>query len=329
MSERKEKAGVKYFRISYVDTHIWKYPMYFESFIVVERGDEKLARKFYGGPVFTFERLPEKMRIEDLIVLFLSIDTYAARAFADRNREKLDLSYLQRRMDEEKLFAHASRARMDDYGVKVVKSLRVPRRVLMDIIKRNPANLFEPSAIHFHAKRIGKELQELGIEYILIGGSAICFSEYPVTTKGLDFVVLKFEELSEILKKERIKIERISHSLDRTRTSAIHSRFDEIPVDFLNPENFSENPVAFFEYAKKYRTKKMDFGRVAKPELVWYMRIVIPEWITYIDKILRDIKFGHRPDKLFQKVLAIARRDGREDEISKKILRLKREILLL
>ena len=41
-----------------------------------------------------------------------------------------------------------------------------------------------------------------------------------------------------------------------------------------------------------YRSAKGPNGNVARPEVVWYMRLVIPDWEIYVQKIMRDVRAG-------------------------------------
>jgi len=69
-------------------------------------------------------------------------------------------------------------------------------------------------------------------------------------------------------------------------------------VDFLNPNNYvskKHNGNEFITYVKQHRSfKKTETGElyIAKPEVVFYTRMVVPTWEGYINKCLRDLNVG-------------------------------------
>src|SRR4030067_1297752 len=69
-------------------------------------------------------------------------------------------------------------------------------------------------------------------------------------------------------------------------------------VDFLNPNNYvskKHNGNEFITYVKQHMSfKKTETGElyIAKPEVVFYTRMVVPTWEGYINKCLRDMNVG-------------------------------------
>ena len=91
-------------------------------------------------------------------------------------------------------------------------------------------------------------------------------------------------------------------------------------VEFINPKLFSgrKPPDEFVRYVARYRSEETDLGRVANPEVVWYMRLAVPDWVIYIQKILRDVRAGV-PPALLDKVLEIAEYFGNREEIEPRV----------
>ncbi len=149
---------------------------------------------------------------------------------------------------------------------------------------------------------------------------ALELAGYPTGTEDVDFAVTMRE------------FERVMKRLED------HSRFQDveslgiiggaqfftgdrwIDVDFLNPRLFrgKRSGDRFIRYIKRYRSKKMSLGPVARHEVAWYMRIVVPDWEIYVQKILRDVRAGV-PESTFKDALTIAGFLGVEDVVRPRV----------
>lgn len=82
-------------------------------------------------------------------------------------------------------------------------------------------------------------------------------------------------------------------------------------VDFLYPESYVAYPCRadeLIEYIKRHRFFKVDGLYVAKPEVVFYTRLVIGNWGVYLEKDIRDFRRGLliEKDRIYAGVKAIA-----------------------
>ncbi len=152
-------------------------------------------------------------------------------------------------------------------------------------------------------EEVCKELKDIGIDYIIVGGSG----DFVLTTKG-------FSEIEEELKKsDRFRV------MDRIKTMIEGEFMFENTwrtVEFLDPGYFSGKKSAdeFIDYVKRYRSTKKKIGYVANPEIVFFMRLMIADWEIYVQKILRDIRVG-LPISLLDDVIEIASILGIEEKM--------------
>lgn len=169
-------------------------------------------------------------------------------------------------------------------------------------------------------KEVCQELKDIGVDYIIVGGSAIEDEGWDIGTYDIDFVLTtkEFSEIEQELKKsDRFKV------VKRIKTM-IESEFmfenTWRTVEFLDPGYFSGEKTAdgFIDYVKRYRSTKMDVGYVANPEVVFFMRLVIADWEIYVQKILRDIRVG-LPISLLDDVIEIADTLGIEEKIKPRV----------
>jgi len=169
-------------------------------------------------------------------------------------------------------------------------------------------------------EEVCKELKEIGIDYIVVGGSAIENKGWDIGTYDIDFVLTTkgFSELEDRLKESpRFKV------VDKIKTM-IESEFmyenTWRTVEFLDPEYFSgkKSGDEFIDYVKRYRSTKKDIGYVADPEVVFYMRLVITDWEIYVQKILRDIKAG-LPVTVLDDVMDIAETLGLKEKMKSRV----------
>jgi hypothetical protein len=174
-----------------------------------------------------------------------------------------------------------------------------------------------------------KELRDAGIDYIVVGGAAI-ERKYPIGTGDID-VVIALRDYPAVLKKL------IDHpgvrNLEDVGTMAgcqfrVGTHWTD--VEFINPKLFCgrKPPDDFVRYVARFRSQETEVGRVAHPEIVWYMRLAVPDWTIYVQKILRDVKAGV-PQSLVDKVLEIAEHFENVEQLEPRVRRAKELIEML
>lgn len=176
-------------------------------------------------------------------------------------------------------------------------------------------------------KQLCKELKEMGIDFLLVGGTALESQGFLVRTLDVDFAlaVKDFNALEEKLKKNpKFKVIDRLNSIIGTEFAFEDSWID---VEFISLKLFSGkiSSEQFFNYLIKNRTICKNDIFIAKPEVVWYMRLAIADWKIYVQKIIRDIIVGV-PENTLEKSLEIAKKTGLEKELKKRIEEVK-EIL--
>jgi hypothetical protein len=168
-----------------------------------------------------------------------------------------------------------------------------------------------------------KILRRNNIDYIFVGGAAIR-TQFPSETFDFDVMVLP--------KDFNGAVDRIDHdpavvSMDRTPASMPGGHVVVmgalVRFDLLDPAAYSgkKTGAQFYSYVGRYGSQKSDFGRVAIPPVVWYMRLVINPYELYIPKMHRDLRAGV-PWSTIEGVRALGVRFGVSDRIDKRIGRL-------
>ncbi len=151
-------------------------------------------------------------------------------------------------------------------------------------------------------------LQELGVDYVLVGGMAVELAGFPTGTEDVDFAVTMgdFDRVLEEL--ERNPRFRDVESLGTIGGAQFFTGDRWLDVDFVNPTLFQgkKSGDAFIRYVKRYRSRQTSAGPVAHPAVTWYMRLIIPDWQIYVQKILRDIRAGV-PEEILETALAIGK----------------------
>lgn len=160
-----------------------------------------------------------------------------------------------------------------------------------------------------------EELKKLEVDFVVVGGSAIEDERFVLTPK-------KFEEVEDVLRESsmfRVR-ERVKTMIE---TEFMHQNSWRT-VEFLDPAYFSgeKPPEDFIDYVKRYRSTKKEIGYVAKPEVVFFMRLMVVDWEIYVQKILRDIKAG-LPRDILDDVMDIAGYLGVEDKMKLRVERTK------
>ena len=158
----------------------------------------------------------------------------------------------------------------------------------------------------------------------MVGGMAVELAGYPTGTEDVDFAVMMrgFNRVMRGLK-DHPRFRDVE-SLDTIGGAQFFTGDAWIDVDFLNPKLFRGNRsgTEFIRYVKRYRSKRTSLGPVARPEVTWYMRLVVRDWEIYVQKILRDVRAGV-PEETLEAVLAIARALGVEDVLRPRVKKAK------
>lgn len=169
-------------------------------------------------------------------------------------------------------------------------------------------------------KEVCEELKQMDIDFIVVGGSAIENEGYDIGTADLDFVLTskKFDNVQyQLEKNSRFRVR------DRIKTMIeTEFMFENTwhTVEFIDPAYFSgkKTPDDFIDYIKRYRSNEKDIGYVAKPEIVFYMRLMITDWEIYIQKILRDIRAG-LPETILDEVIEVSKTLGVEEKMKLRV----------
>jgi hypothetical protein len=156
-------------------------------------------------------------------------------------------------------------------------------------------------------RKLCRALRDLDVEYVLVGGMAVELAGYPTGTEDVDFAVTMREFERAMRKLNADPRFRNVESLGTIGGAGFFTGDRWIEIDFLNPTLFRGRKTGddFMRYLRRYRSKETAFGPVARPEVTWYMRLVIPDWEIYVQKILRDARAG-TPERTLEGALAIA-----------------------
>lgn len=155
-------------------------------------------------------------------------------------------------------------------------------------------------------KEVCLELRKARIEYVVVGGAAI-ERHHRIGTLDLDFAVA-LKDYPGVL--EKLATHPRVRDLEDVGTMAgckfrVGTRW--VDVEFINPTLFHgrRSPDHFIDYVRRYRSERTEVGPCATRGVVWYMRLAVPDWQIYVQKILRDFRAGV-PEETLDEVLAIA-----------------------
>ena len=164
---------------------------------------------------------------------------------------------------------------------------------------------------------------------MLVGGTAVELAGYQTGTEDVDFVVTMSQYSKSLAKLTEDKMFRHVEELTTIGGAQFFVGDRWIDVDFINPKLFKGEKTGdeFVEYIERYRSRKTRWGPVANPEVTWYMRLCVPDWLIYVQKIVRDVRAGV-PEPLLDKSLDVARALGVHGEIAVRIAKV-REIISL
>ena len=164
-----------------------------------------------------------------------------------------------------------------------------------------------------------RELEKAGISFIVVGGASL-ERTYPIGTGGIDLAIA-LRDYPGVLKKLRAH-PRVRNVEDVGTMAGSEFRIGTrwVDVEFINPRLFAGThpPDDFIDYVRRHRSERTDLATFASPEVVWYMRLAIPDWQVYVQKILRDVRAGVPPD-LLDKVLDVAKHFGVLDMLAPRV----------
>lgn len=165
---------------------------------------------------------------------------------------------------------------------------------------------------------VGRRVGELGGRYLIVGGAAVARA-VDSETEDVD-LMLAVSDYASVVKKlgedPRVFIESVGGMAGGFLTAGGR----RIEFDLLNPSSFSGNRTGeeFFRYVLRYRSQESSEGRYVLPPVVWYMRLLVPDWLTYVQKILRDLRAG-APWHWMVDVLDLGRRFGTRERLAPRV----------
>ncbi len=169
-----------------------------------------------------------------------------------------------------------------------------------------------------------RELDKVGIAYIVVGGASL-ERTYPIGTGDIDIAVA-LKDYPRVL--ETLRAHPRFRNIEDVGTMAgsefrLGTRW--VDIEFINPRLFAGKrpPDEFIDYVRRHRSERTDIATFASPEIVWYMRLAIPDWEVYVQKILRDVRAGVPPG-LLDKVLDVARHFGNLETLAPRVAETRR-----
>lgn len=168
-------------------------------------------------------------------------------------------------------------------------------------------------------KEVCLELRKAGVDYVVVGGTAI-ERHYRIGTMDLDFAIALRDYPSVLEKMAAHPRVRDLEDLGTMAGCKFHVGTRWVDVELINPKLFRGKlpPDHFIDYVKRYRSERTAFGPCATPSVVWYMRLAVPDWQTYVRKIIRDLRAGV-PEKTLDDALAIAKHFGIRELIESRV----------
>lgn len=167
-------------------------------------------------------------------------------------------------------------------------------------------------------------LRRHAIRYVVVGGQAI--GKDVTTTSDVDVMVTTSDYPRAV---ERLRADPELEYRDEDGGVAYFSirPLGGIHLDVLDAKEFagSKTGEEFFDFVVKDGSRDRGGIRFAKPEVVWYTRLMVRRWKTYSEKIMTNVLDGMAPGHL-REVEAIARRFGTEDLLRERIAYVRSEL---
>lgn len=158
------------------------------------------------------------------------------------------------------------------------------------------------------------------VGFILVGGAAV-ERFIPSSSRDVDALVLPREYARAVREldhdPEVVSISKEPGSLVSGHFIASGSL---IRFDLLEPNAYSGDRTGeeFYQYVGHYRAVEQEGLTIAKPPVVWYMRLTIDDWRTYVPKILQDLQSGGDL-RWLDEALDVANRFGRGPAVAERV----------
>jgi hypothetical protein len=137
-------------------------------------------------------------------------------------------------------------------------------------------------------------LDRLGIEYVVVGGSAIEF-RHSVGTKDVGplIAVGDWAPLDQAIQ-GRPDASPLEPFTGTIRGSRVQLGTQLVDVEFISGKPFcgGRRPDDFVRFVRSRRSTLYRGVHFANPSVVWYMRLSTRDWETYILKIEQDLRAG-------------------------------------
>jgi len=148
-------------------------------------------------------------------------------------------------------------------------------------------------------QKILKTLRDNHVDFVVVGGYAWEHNVMPVGTIDLDIMILSrdyddmLNQMPLMLRQKNIFAELVQRdpimSLIRTSYGGM-----SVELELINSKYYSTSNKDFLVYTKQYRSNLANGIYYAKPELIWYMRLYLPDWEVYIIKCLRELVLAYQ-----------------------------------
>ena len=172
------------------------------------------------------------------------------------------------------------------------------------------------------------------IDYIIVGGYAQEINVTPTGSIDIDIIVIPknydniLEKIPFVLNKHNIYTRIIDNDLIM---SLFETRINNetIELEVINSLYYTTKKHTFYDYVKQYRSSVKGNTRFADPELVWYMRLYLPYWETYMYKCLRKINIAKNNkyfdlNKTLNNILGISKVFGTYKKLKPRVDELKK-----
>lgn len=176
------------------------------------------------------------------------------------------------------------------------------------------------------AREFARILRRNGVGFVFVGGVAI-EQRFPSATQDFDVMVLPtgYERAVRLVDRDPAVVS-FSRGPAEMPGGHVLVAGTVVRFDLLDPAAYSGNRSGeeFYRFVVRYHSDASELGRVARPEVVWYMRLVIEDWEVYVSKILRDLRAG-APWSIVPKVERIAHRFGVRPKVRTRIEQLRED----
>ena len=171
-----------------------------------------------------------------------------------------------------------------------------------------------------YASEFAGILRRNHIDFIFVGAKAI-FRRYPSQTFDFDVMVLARDFARGVAAVDKDpSVASMSRSPVTMPGGHVIIRGPSVRFVLLDPAAYAGACTGedFYAYVRRYASDSSPIGRIAKPAVVWYMRLVIDRHELYVPKMVRELRAGV-PWSTVDEVRRIAKRFGVDDLIACRI----------